>query len=504
MKVASFFLMLLLPFGVWGQYNPRHYTDSLLALLPNVHNDTARIMLLQNVSYALADLNPDEGIKYAGMAITLSGKLRDKKWLAASNGMLAICYNAKSDPKSAIAYNLKALGIYRMLHDRKSSAAIYANLSLIHLNQSNYEGALKNAFEALKIYEASKATKNTAIVLENIGHIYFEQKNYPKTEDYYNRALHIYKSTGIQDDIARATGNLARVYQAREDYPKALAYLFEALKTNEKSGLENSIQNNLANIGNVYGKLGNYAKAIQYHSRALQISKKMGNANSIAINYGNLGSTRVEMAQHNLNEKAAAGPNLQQAIAELEQAIAICKKTGFSAPLSEFSQGLIEAYALTGNYQKAFELQKSNAILKDSIFSLQSKVALSELETKRDIELKNKDIIIHREQLHIDQLKSDKQRFMYLLGIIVLGALFCGLIVFAIRRARAHRNEMADIINIQSHKVRGPVATLLGLSQLLLASKPDDPDNKEMVEGIHTTASELDQVITDVINKRKA
>jgi tetratricopeptide (TPR) repeat protein len=507
MKTAPFLLVLLLPFCLYAQdANPRHYTDSLLTELSHTRNDTARIMLLHDISYAMSNIDPDEGIKYATMAATLSEKLVDKKWLASSDGMLAINYNAKSDAKSAIAWNEKALKIYKALHDEKRSAAIHANLSLIHLNQSHYAEALKNAFAALKIYENSKANKNTAIVLENIGHIYFEQKDYTKTEDYYNRALDIYKSDGVASDVARATGNLARVYQARSDYRKALTYLFESLKTNEKAGLKNSIQNNFANIGNVYSKLGDYPKAIEYHTKALQISKEMGNANSIAVNLGNLGCTWLEMARQKtatIPQNPKTSSYLPLAITNLEQAITICRKTGFSAPLSEFNQSLIDAYALSGNYKNAFNLQKSNTELKDSIFSLQSKVALSDLETKRDLELKNKDIIIHQKLLQISELKSDKQRFAYLSGILVLGALFCGLVVFVVRRSRSHKTEMAHIINIQSHKVRGPVATLLGLSELLLHKEPEDPEHREMLEGIHVTASELDQVITDVINKRK-
>ncbi|HMI08748.1 MAG TPA: tetratricopeptide repeat protein [Flavobacterium sp.] len=479
--------------------------DYLMSELSKRQNDTLKIKTLQDISYSWSELNPDEGIKYAEMAIALSEKLKAKSWQASSNGMLAISYNAKADYKAAILYNKKALSIYQELHNEKSSAAIYANLSLIYLNQSNYPEALKNSFSALKIYEDSKINKNTGIVLENIGHIYFEQKNYSKTEEYYNRALDIYRNVGLQEDIARALGNLARVFQAEDKCPKALVYLYESLETNKKLGVLNSVQNNLANIGNVYMKLGEYTKAIYYHSQALKISKRLGNESSIAINYGNLGSTWLGLA----NNKAKTVTDTAQlacltlAISNLEQAVKICEKIGFNAPLSEFNQDLVDAYAQRGNYKEAFVLLKKNTALKDSVFSMQSKVELSGLETKRNLELKNKDIIIKGKQLQIKRLQSVNERMLYLSGIFLLCLILFIFARYIVRRIREHRNEMAHILHIQSHKIRGPVASILGLAQLLDYNNPEDPDNKEMLKGIYSIACDLDKVIVEVIGKHK-
>lgn len=506
MKTGIFLLMIFLSSYLWAQDNKQErYIDSLEIQLTRKQNDTTRIMLLQDIAFAYSNLNPDEAIKYAQKAIVESGHVKDMKWQASSNGMLALSYNAKADYHQAVLYNEKALAIYSKLGHHKSSAAIYSNLSVIHLGQGNYAAALKTSFVALRICEESKAGKNTAIVLENIGHIYYEQKDYGKTEDYYNRALKIYRASGTPDDVARAIGNLARVYQARNEYPKALEYLFDALRTNKKSGLLNSVQTNLANIGNVYTKLGDYDKAIEYHSKALQISQQLGIRSSIAVNYGNLGSTYLEMSKRHdgSNTEAEQKNYLSLALTDMEKAVHICREIGFSVPLSEFNQGLIEAYELSGNYKKAFEVQRDNTALRDSIFSLQSKVELSNLETKRDLELKNKDIIIKEELLKIKRLKMANQKMMYLSGIFGLCILIFILVRYFMKRARSHRHEMENLIHIHSHTIRGPVASILGLAELLNYNDPNDPANKEMLEGIHTIAVDLDKVIVDTIQNTK-
>jgi tetratricopeptide (TPR) repeat protein len=501
LKARLFLLTAILPMYAFSQVTKQQrHIDSLIAEIPKQVNDTARIMLLQNIAYAYSEINPDKGLNYAGEAIKISGTVNDKKWLASSIGMLALVYNAKTEYKTAISYNEKALAIYKKLKNRKSAAAIYANLSLIYLGQSNYSQALKNGFEALKIYEESHADKNTAIVLENIGHIYFEQKDYSRTQDYYTRALKIYKKFGVNTDIARTIGNLARVFQAKNDYDTALEYLFRALKSNEESGLENSIQNNLANIGNVYLKLKDYPKAIKYTVKALALSQKMGVRSDIAVNHGNLGSIYLEMEKN--NGKASDGETfLPLAIANLKESVKICKEIGFLAPMAEFNQSLIEAYQLNGNYKEAFQLLQQNVTLKDAVFSLQSKIELSDLGTKREIELKNKDIIIKKTQLKLREAEKANERIVYLSGIFLLCSVIFLLFRFFQRRARSHKSEMANIIHIQAHTVRGPVASILGLAQLLNSTKPDDPMNTEILDGIYKIAVDLDKVILDVISK---
>jgi tetratricopeptide (TPR) repeat protein len=508
MRISRLLLLVFLPLLSYGQAKlQQQHIDSLLLEVPNKHADSAKIILFNDISYAYAALNPNVGIEYANKALVLAERVEFPKGIATSNAMLAINYNAKADYGKAIIFNEKALKLYDKLKEEKSAAAVYGNLSLIHLSQGNYPQALKTAFQALKIYEDLKEDKASAIILENIGHIYYEQKIYSKTRLYYSKALSIYNKSGNKSNIARCLGNISRVLLDENEYQKALRYLFKALKINQDLGLPNSIQINLANIGNVYVKLKEYPKAIRYHSEALKISEELGFKNSIAINYGNLGATYLEMEQNasKTNRSASNGTvqNLKLAINYLEKAVGICEEIGFSAPQIEFSQGLTEAYRLSGNYKMAFETLKNSTALRDSIFSQQSKIELSNLETKRDIELKNKDIIIKNKELEVSQLESANERMFYLSGILLLCTFIFILVRYFIKRIKSHDHAMANMIQIQSHEIRGPIASILGLSQLFNFNKPEDPSNKELIEGISILANDLDAVVIKVIKNTK-
>ncbi|MDR3678953.1 MAG: PAS domain-containing protein [Flavipsychrobacter sp.] len=63
--------------------------------------------------------------------------------------------------------------------------------------------------------------------------------------------------------------------------------------------------------------------------------------------------------------------------------------------------------------------------------------------------------------------------------------------------------KMREIAWIQSHKVRGPVSTILGLAQLFNIQQPHDETNQTVLEGIKETAQYLDEVIKEIVNKAK-
>jgi PAS domain S-box-containing protein len=60
---------------------------------------------------------------------------------------------------------------------------------------------------------------------------------------------------------------------------------------------------------------------------------------------------------------------------------------------------------------------------------------------------------------------------------------------------------LREIAFIESHKVRGPVATILGLAQFFNHEKLDDPLNREIMEGILKVSLDLDGIIREVVRK---
>jgi PAS domain-containing protein len=67
-----------------------------------------------------------------------------------------------------------------------------------------------------------------------------------------------------------------------------------------------------------------------------------------------------------------------------------------------------------------------------------------------------------------------------------------------IQKIQLQNQKLKDIAWIQSHKVRSPVATIMGLIQLFNTEDSADPINAQVLEGITEAAVNLDEVIKEI------
>ena len=519
-----FFIALFVPLLVSAQKKGQQLIDSLKGELVNAAQDTNRVKLLDKLSYSYVTISPDSGIVFGQKALNLATTLGWEKGQANAYSDLSTCYNAKSNTAIALEYNRKALLLFEKLKHARGIAAIMVNNALIYHAMSDYSKALPEYLGSLRIFDSLKDNSNRAIVLENIGTLYLEQNEFNKTLDYYQQAQKIYEEKADIAGIARNTANLGIVYYKQHQSAKALKHHEIALKLNSQIGNKHGVQINLSNIGLVYLQLEDFQKALNTQFKALAISRELGNNRSIATSLGNIGAVYYQLATKNKQHPDSA--ILIKAVAYLEDAIRICKEIGFTAPIAEFGPALSEAYSLLGDHKKAYSTFKDFTILKDSVFSLQKNVQLANLESKYLIEKQEKAILDKNRQLQIAGFKAERQRYaskIYVLSIIVM-ILVLGIAGWAIISYRA-RNQSLSVTNkenettikeqlvtlkasnaalkkiadIQSHDVRGPVATILGLSQLFNTKDPADPANQIIIDGIASAAQSLDAVIKNVV-----
>lgn len=73
-----------------------------------------------------------------------------------------------------------------------------------------------------------------------------------------------------------------------------------------------------------------------------------------------------------------------------------------------------------------------------------------------------------------------------------------------IEKIQIQNQRLKDIAWIQSHKVRAPVASILGLIQLFNKEHPEDPINSEVLAGVAEAATTLDDVIKEINAKTES
>lgn len=92
--------------------------DSLLAELPRAKPDTNRVNLLNTISFAYQNRNPNEGINYANQSLVLARRLTWKKGMAFAYVGLGNNYSSKSDNPKALTSYLSGLKIAEEIKDK--------------------------------------------------------------------------------------------------------------------------------------------------------------------------------------------------------------------------------------------------------------------------------------------------------------------------------------------------------------------------------------------------
>ena len=390
-------------------------------------------------------------------------------------GDMGLTYNTIGDYSNALSTYIKSLELLdKSARERKKSdlsdtlqrTGLLMNIGDIYQSMSQPDKALENYTNALKISRDINDVHLQIYSLIGIGFTYKIKKDYSKSIEIYNQAL----ATCGPDDYREKSSilaDMASVYLASAQNPTAMDKITEALQIATAHSYSDLLPKCYAITGKIYLAQNNYGKA--------------------AVN--------------------------------LEKALNIYHTNGELDDEKDTWEALSSAYEKTGDPAKALVAYKHFITIRDSIYNLKKANEL----TRIDLEFRysRKQLENNLKQAGIYAKKIQRQRFITYAGFVGLAMVL--LLMFIIYRSYviqrkynlllskekkthlAHIREqdtvLTDIAHIQSHRVRGPVATILGLAQLYNYEDANDPVNKDVIYGITTTTEELDIVVKEVITK---
>ena len=481
MKRILLLFYFLIPTVLFAQKQGEQLVDSLLKALPALPTDTFKVKVLYEISSGYRSFNASEGIKYGQQALEMSTNLEWQKGIAMSYGAIGSNYTGKSDYSKALENLFKALAINETIGNIKGQAVNQINIGVVYMKKGKNSTALSYYYKSKKLYEQLRDNNGVSLNLNNISIIYQEQKNYTKALECYNLALDIAKNENNRTQISTTLGNIGVVYFFQKDYKESLAAQFAALAISRELGNKSLMTDNMGNIG---------------------------------VSYRNIaGETTLYLNGDSLIPKGKQA-NLKLSVDYFNKAIALGREIGYLDAIQEFYSGLSETYTLMGDKEKALESYKQHVSIKNSINSADIKLKIAGLEATREMELKDK-------ELEIEKLKvanTRKERVLYISGIILLlGAV---IIIFRkfysqrrsnqalsmekrkyLQQIKVQEDVLNDITYAQSHDLREPVSTIVGLAKLYDQENPNAPENKAIIKDIVEVSVKLDNRITSLIRK---
>jgi tetratricopeptide (TPR) repeat protein len=495
----------------------------------------------------------DSALQAFRQAVEIWEQLRDTLGMANAYNNMGIIYDYRGEFDKSIARYKLALELRKAVNNTVGIADAYNNLGVVYHYQGLYQQALENYLSALARYRQAGDLDGVAFIYNNIGLVYQRQEQYTDALASYEDALEIRLDMGAsQRDIGSTYANIAGAYMNQAEYKKALRYDSLALDIFEQIGDQYRIASILNNMGIIFGKLGELDEAIGYAKRALVLKEEISARKNmistlnqlcdLLIQKGSLSEARayceeavtlareVESKDYLLTAYKNAA-RYYEAIGKPQQALAhLWEYSALKDTLNreEYSSKMADMSAQYESEKKAheIELQKAQLTEKETYIRYQQtliwgisagllifmgmamlsyrmyrsrhrawKVASDQRaesehknklleEARCEIEHRNEELISLNEALSEEKAKVEESNY-----------LLEEKVAQRTESLKQQNERLRDYAFFNAHKLRGPVANILGLIYLAQSDDFTMEEKMAFVSKLAQAARQLDDSI---------
>jgi signal transduction histidine kinase len=474
------------------------------------------ILLFLSISYQ--SLGQDETVRSIDRLQQQLLTSRDSARVDIRNQLAELYYN--KDIKQAMSLGEVALEEANKLSYAKGIQHAHSILRRIHRRLGNYTVSIEYTLKNLPISEKLGDTLEILDSYLTLGNIYSSMDNSKEAQKYLFRALHIGTSINSKQ-LSSILNFLGRSYGKRGMYDSGQYYIRAALMRETESpqpgyGLS-YIYNNMAEI---YYYMKQYDKAIEFFELSSKLPEHKRSIYGMTFTLNGLGLVYKDLKQYD------------KAIETVLQSIEICKQNTFRDKAKEGYRILYEIYVLKNDYKNALSYYKEFNLYQDSIFSEDRIQYIDNLRVTYETEkMSQENEILKKDALLKQSLLSQQLTLTWVAIATILFLLIISALLYRNTRQRKktnailheysqslkqqveartqelshtnvelarQNNQLEQFSYIIAHNLRGGVARILGLANLI-KGKPFNPaQDQQVVDLIHASVLELDTTIYDL------
>ena len=416
-----------------------------------------QIEKLQSLATSFSKTSYEKAIDYAKQALVLSEQNNDLTNIFSTIKLLSNLYMDNDMFNEAISISNKGVKYSMKINDQNQIAEFYINIGISYNKLAEFHQALEYDLKAYAILEKSLNKDFLSIITNNIGIIYAKLNDYYNALNYYLKSLTIKQDLDDKVGIARTMVNIGNIYLENKDFTKALEYYNQSLKVSREVGLKYLESQNLNNIGNIYQLLNSPKYALEYHQKALKIRIDLNDKKSIAYTYNNIGNSldalgkyqqafdyytkELEIYKKTFDDTyglAHSFLNLGTISLKLEKPakskeyLDYCNKLVDENDITELKASVYYGYSIyyfyMKEYKKSDEYNRLCDKFKDSIYNVDLKKNIAEMQVRYESDKKDKENKYLKLENDSRQSKLNEQRRFIFIWII-LSILSLGLAV---------------------------------------------------------------------------
>ncbi|MEM6263448.1 MAG: tetratricopeptide repeat protein [Bacteroidota bacterium] len=421
---------------------------------------------------------------------------------------------------TAMYYFHLGLNAYKEVRDSLAIAKTRVNIAVIHARMGRFRLATSALMKALEEFRAKGDRKEEHLTLLNIGELSARRQEFDEALSYYEEALAIENDGGWQADSAALFHSMGNLYYQIGAYPTAEKFLSRSMVIREREQAWVPRAHVLQDLSKVFVKEGKIKEAEQLIKEAEQVYQVY--QNPFGMLYLNLAYAELYSELNSPLEIKKHATKAHKLAESLREAPAELLALGY----------LYKADSSLGNYQEALNTHLAYRNLEKRLYSKEQAARVAELQIEYESEKKEAENQLLKQGMESAQHKLTIQNMlitMGLIGLIVVIGFSFGLnqqfrarqkTLVALRAAhqeikavngqleqrvaeRTHeleqRNEQLEgYAFMNSHRVRAPLARILGLIQLIHMPGNSPEQVNEYLEMVKVSSEEMDEVITDI------
>ncbi len=451
MKIPIYLFSLLVAFmPIFSQAQESSEIEEVKELLVGYDGDSLALYNLE-LARLYYHLDRDSSLRYNEIALKVALRKEDKKNEARAKINIALIRVENNRNEEADALLNDGLKAALEIEDDEAALMALANLGTLNHYKADYNIAVEYYLKSIEYAKKIENEYEVSRLYYNIADVFNQNKITDKRNEYYRLAMR-HGKTAFPSVFVLASVQIADYFEdINQDSTKK--YIDQAFELEDQIQAPQILTELYAAKGGSLQKEGNYLDARTAFLMALDYGKQLNQDYMLSACYCNLGENAMLL---NNFEQSTSYFDLYQKHHEVSENVYIARDCLMSWSQLEKKKG---------NFKRAHALLYERTEILDSIYSLENRNLLVDLETK--YETAKKEAEIQKQQSELDRKTYQRNLLFGGLGLFVLlsGSFIWGLF------SRSNRDKKIAIQaqNIQTQKIESleQEKKLLSMSSLL-------------------------------------